>query len=69
MISPPFPDTLANVWEWFHELHLGRGYGQHGPNPLSYVDIKNWSDLMDVHPLPREVLLIKRIDQIFLENR
>lgn len=48
---------------------MGRSYGQHGASPLSYTDIKSWSDLMGEYPDPLEVKVIKKLDSLFLENQ
>jgi hypothetical protein len=53
--SPPFPEALDYLYEWFRELGAGRGEGFHGPAPLTHQGIAAWAQLTDRAPEPHEV--------------
>lgn len=60
------PDALLYLWEWFYELSNGRQYGEFGPMPLSFTEIKAWADLSKAEPDAWEVKVIKQLDRLFL---
>lgn len=64
---PPFPDRIAHVWMAFLDLHAGRSYGMHGPNPLSWPDIKAWNDLMREDLKEWEIRAIRALDTVWLQ--
>lgn len=37
-----------------------------GPLPISYTEIKAWSELTGAQPSPWEVMAVKRLDQIYI---
>ena len=62
-----FPAMLSNIWEWFIELNDGRSYGMDGAHPLTFTVIKDWSELMGVRLEPREIRVIKKLDNLLLK--
>ncbi len=64
-----FPEILSNVWEWFIEISDGRTCSDTGSNPLTWQDISAWSDLMDVYIEPREVKVIKQLDNLLFKTK
>lgn len=63
---PEFPDVVGHVWLAFLELHSGRTYHMGGPNPITWSDIKAWSDLMQEHLKDWEIRAIKALDGVWL---
>ena len=61
---PPMPDELAYLWHWFLDLDAARGSNGFGISPLSYVEIKAWSDLTRNTLAPWEIEAIKRLDAV-----
>ena len=65
LIEPP--TSCHDVLNWFWELHSSRGSNGFGPNPISFLEIKAYFDLISIKPLPWEIGLIKRLDNAYLE--
>lgn len=63
LIGPEFPELLSHLWETFVNLSNSRS----DKIPLSYTEIKAYIDLMDENLLPRDIEVIKRLDQIWLK--
>jgi len=59
--EPP-PPELIHVWRWFSQLANRRT----GLARLSYAELAAWSALTGVRPTPREIDLIVRLDDAFL---
>jgi len=51
------PEELAYIWRWYYELV--------SPNPLTYTEIRNWSEVTGNQLRGWEAELIKSIDRIF----
>jgi hypothetical protein len=66
LVGPPFPERLAYLWSAFLSIHSGRTYGAMAPNPLSWVDIKAWNDLMSADMTEWEIGVIKALDTTWL---
>lgn len=60
--GPNFPSIARYLWDWFCELHSGRSSG-----PLSFSEIKAWSELTQRPVRPWEIDAIKQIDSYFME--
>jgi hypothetical protein len=60
------PKELEHVWSWFLELCSGRANTGFGPAPISFSEVKAWSEMTGVTPTPWEVTLLKRLDSFYL---
>ncbi len=58
------PEWLIYLWQWFVELHNTRGEGMSGVAPITYSEMKAWSELTGNEPTPWEVRAIKAVDRI-----
>jgi hypothetical protein len=62
---PPLQDNIQYIWNWFNEISSGRSYWEHGPNRISWTEIKAWMDITG-HKLKHwEVNAIIAIDGSF----
>ena len=60
-------ECLLYLWQWFQEIADGRGYaGMGSPLPISYTEIKAWSELTRTEPTAWEISALKAIDRIYL---
>lgn len=64
--SLPCPVIFYHVWGWFMELSRTRGSSGFGPNPISYNEIKSWSDLTGVLPNNMEIQGIMALDLAYM---
>jgi hypothetical protein len=55
------------LWDWFLQLNSGRQNNGMGTSPLAYSEILAWSMLMQKPISPFEVLVIKRLDGIYMD--
>jgi len=74
LVGPPLPPALAHVWDWWLELHAGRGLLPLGlagaiPAPLTHAGIGAWAQLAGVTPTPWEVRLLLACDAAYLASR
>lgn len=60
---PELPKEGAHVWEWFLELHSARS------GPISFTEIKAWSELTGSLIEPWEVRAIKEMDIEYLKSQ
>jgi len=60
--------SIEYIWEWFCDLSGGRDYTEVGPLPLTYTEIKAWSELTKQGPEAWEVKTLKRIDRLFISE-
>ena len=63
-----YDECLQYIWGWFCDLSGGRGYSETGPGPLTYTEIKAWSELTKQKPEAWEIKTLKRIDRIFISE-
>jgi hypothetical protein len=59
--TPEFPEEIGYLIAWAYQLVGRSGIGFSGVAPLSFSQIKDWADLMDIgelHPLEIEALLL-----------
>lgn len=56
------------LWQIFWDISSGRGSNGWGPNPLSFSEIKAWSELQDIPLVPWEVTAIKAMDGAYLRK-
>lgn len=60
------PDGAEDLWRIFWELGLGRASNGFGYNPISYLEIKAYCDLMAEELTPWQILVLKQMDRVFL---
>jgi hypothetical protein len=60
------PEVLLSVWSAFCDLNYCRSQGFSGPNPISYTEIKDWKDLTDNPISSREIILLRKLDQVYM---
>lgn len=54
------------LWEWFVELHMGRGNSGWGPHPISYSDMAAWAQLMGHALTMFEVSTLRLLDAAYM---
>lgn len=64
--EPEIPEAGALAWHYFWILHRRRQPAFDGLAPLSYGDIRNWSEMTRTVITPEEVEYITTIDDAFL---
>lgn len=62
------PDSMHYVWKIFIDLHNTRSVG-FAENPISYSEIKAYSELFNINLEEWEVMLICKLDRTYLEVR
>jgi hypothetical protein len=67
-LEPPtkFPQQMLHVWSHFIELSSARTSGM-GINPISFTEIKSWSELTDTPVSSRDIQAIKKLDSVYLK--
>jgi hypothetical protein len=60
------PDEVRHIWDWFTQLSRTRSSNGFGQNPISYAEIKAWSELTGVEPQPDEVFAVMTLDSVYL---
>jgi len=55
---PKLPESAAYIWHWFWELK--------GSQPLTYTEIKSWSELTATPLTPFEVQALVELDRRFI---
>lgn len=55
------PLDVIYLWEWFMDLHNSRPSG-FGLSPISYTELKAWTELTKIKPTPWEVQVLRRMD-------
>ena len=65
-IDGEIPELLEYIMMWFSELNNSRSGGMGGPEPITYQEIMAWSYITNRKPEYWEVLLIKRLDIIYI---
>ena len=66
LVGPAMPPALGYVWQIFMALSNGRSYGETGPNPLCYTEMKAWCDLHGTDLVDWEIDLVKALDATFI---
>ncbi len=54
------------MWEYFEQLHAGRSSNGYSANPISYLEIKAWSDLTGIRLSSFDLRAIRSMDNTFL---
>lgn len=65
--EPEIPTEGVPAWHYFWKLHRRRQPAFEGVAPLSYTDIRNWSEMTRTVISPEEVEYITTIDDAFLQ--
>lgn len=55
------------VWGYFMSLHSTRTSNGFGANPITYTEMRNYFDLIQVEPDEWEINLIRKFDSVALE--
>ena len=58
---------MQSVWDSFLALNDSRTIGQASANPITYGEIKDFVDLTNTVLSPRDVVVIKELDKIYLK--
>jgi hypothetical protein len=67
--SVELPYCVIYLWQWFLEVAGGRNYTDMGsPLPISYVELKAWTELTKTEPSVWEISAIKAIDHVYLNE-
>lgn len=64
--GPEFPTCMSYVWSVFLDLNNSRSMGEAGAQPITYQDIKAYTDLTHTALSPRDVNTIKLVDREYL---
>lgn len=67
LAPPDIPPGGEEIWNWFWELHAGRGATGFGPLPLSWGDMDAWARLAGLAPRPWEAAILRRMDAAWLD--
>jgi hypothetical protein len=65
--KPYFPEVLGHVWLAFLELNPSRPMGDGVCRALPYSEIKSYLETTETLLRPREVQLLKALDNAYLE--
>lgn len=65
LTPPEFPDSLAYLLGWSHELVGRSGLGMSGFAPLSWNTLESWARLTERHPSPEECDALMALDAAF----
>lgn len=63
------PTSCETAWMWFWDLSSCRTEGFSGRNPIAYSEIKAYFELLKIDPIPVEIALIKRLDNVYLSHQ
>lgn len=66
--EPEIPEGLEDVWEWFWELHQGRGSSGFCPLPLSWADMHAWACMSGIALAPWLCRMLRRMDMAWLDE-
>jgi hypothetical protein len=58
----PCPDALAHVWLMFLDLHAARSSNGFGANPISFSELRAWSDMNELAVTPYEIGALRQLD-------
>lgn len=59
---------MAQILEWFWELHAGRTGNGFGPDPITWPAIDAWSRVTGTDLQPWEVRALIRLDCLWLDR-
>jgi hypothetical protein len=55
--QPDFPEEFRYIWDWYLEMRSG--------DPLTFTEIKSWSELTHQTLLAWEVDLVRTLDRLY----
>jgi hypothetical protein len=64
---PFVPRELEYLMGWFWEIRNAVGGNGFGANPISFCEMKAWTELTNIELTPWEVLVLRRMDNEFLK--
>ena len=59
---------MRYLWEWFCDISNGRDYGDNGPKPITYTELKSWAELTHAAPTVWEVNALRTMDRAYLNE-
>lgn len=60
------PESIRECWYWFLALNNTRVSG-FGMSPITYTEMSNYFNLLQIEPEPHEVEIIKLFDSVAIE--
>ncbi|MBT9370272.1 hypothetical protein KLP42_10200 [Rhizobium sp. CSW-27] len=63
---PPFPQTLAHIWQAYHRLRARTAAGFSGPRPITWPDIEAFLRQSGMRFSPWEIEILEALDDAFL---
>ena len=63
---PDLPKAAEGAWWLWLDIHEGRTHNGNGVAPLSWSDIKAWSDVRNQHLSYTELELVRTIDRAYV---
>ena len=61
------PELFYEVWGWFLKLHSKRTSNGFGVNPISYLEMLAYFELMQYKPQSWEIMMIEKFDDIAMQ--
>lgn len=62
------PDSCSYVWKYFRALHTTRTGNGFGASPITFTEMKNYFDLMQIEPEEWELNLLRKFDNLALDT-
>ncbi|MBW2635991.1 MAG: hypothetical protein JRC86_00440 [Deltaproteobacteria bacterium] len=59
---------MRYLWEWFCDISNGRDYGENGPKPITYTELRSWAKMAKTDPTAWEVSAIRTMDGVYLNE-
>lgn len=66
--QPEIPEGFEVVWNWFWELHQGRGHTGFGPLPLGFADMAAWAAISGIELSPWLASALRSMDLAWLDE-
>lgn len=63
--DPMIPKRARYMWRWFWDLHSQRQHGMNGPQPLSFLEMKAWSEMTGTLLSSEEWSVIVALDRAY----
>jgi hypothetical protein len=60
------PPRTGYLWNWFWALRHTAPPGETASRPITWTEVKSWSELNHVRPTPGELLIIMAMDATYL---